>query len=117
MPFYALATIELITSLAGIQGTKQVWYADNSTVAGSLICLQNCWDSITIKGPPFGYFANSQKSWLIIKPSRQAEASCIVEGTGVNITTSGRSHLGAPLGTQSYIEEYSVYPTKSESLV
>ena len=108
MPFYVLATIPLIRSLAGIQGIKQVWYADDSTAAGSLIGLRNWWDSITIKGPPLGYFANSQKSWLIIKPSRQAEATHIFEGTSVNITTSGRPHLGTPLhvGTQSYVEEY-----------
>ena len=106
MSFYALATIPLIKSLAGIQGTKQVWYADDSTATGSLIGLRNWWDSITIKAPLFGYFANSQKSWLITKPSRQAEAAHIFEGTGVNIATSGRPHLGIPLGTQSYVEEY-----------
>ena len=106
MLFYALATILLVRSLAGIQGTKQVWYADDSTAAESLLGLWNSWDSITIKVSPFGYFANSQNSSLIIKPSRQDEATCIFEGTGVNITTSGKPYLGAPLNTQSYIEKY-----------
>ena len=27
-------------------------------------------------------------------------------GTGINITTEGRKHLGAALGSRSYLEEY-----------
>ena len=41
MAFYTLATTPLIRSLVGIQETKQVWYTDDFTAAGSLTGLRN----------------------------------------------------------------------------
>ena len=55
--------------------------------------------------PPFGYFVNSQKSWLITKPSHLAIAERTFEGTRDNITSTGKPHLGVPLGSQSFQEE------------
>ena len=41
MPMYALATIPLIDQLSSIQDVTQVWYADDASVAGSLLPSEN----------------------------------------------------------------------------
>ena len=55
---------------------------------------------------PFWLPRNGLKSWLITKPALQSEAERLFDGTGVSISTSGRPHLGAPLGSQSFVEEF-----------
>ena len=46
------------------------------------------------------------KSWLIIKPEVEGKAKTIFHGSGVQITTEGKRHLGASLGSTKYKEEY-----------
>ena len=106
MPFYAIATTPLIQLQAKISDTKQVWYADDSTAAGTLDGLQNWWNSISSIGPSFGYFANDTKTWLITKPSLEDKAKRLFDDTNVNITTFGRPHLGAPLGSDEFIQQF-----------
>ena len=57
-------------------------------------------------GPPLGYYPNSKKSWLVVKPEKEGSAKEMFVGTGINITTEGRKHLGAALGSRSYLEQY-----------
>ena len=51
-----------------------------------------------VSGPPLGYFPNPQKCWLIVKPEKERPAK--------GITTEGRKHLGAALGSREFFEEY-----------
>ena len=57
-------------------------------------------------GRKFGYFSQVSKSWLIIKPEVEGKAKAIFQGSGVQITTEGKRHLGASLGSTKYKEEY-----------
>ena len=57
-------------------------------------------------GPPLGYFPSPQKSWLIVKPKKGQAAKEIFSETAINITTEGRKHLGAALGSRDFLEEY-----------
>ena len=57
-------------------------------------------------GPFIGYFAKPSKSWLIVKPKYFDEASVCFKNTGLNITTEGRKHLGALVGSDSFKESY-----------
>ena len=57
-------------------------------------------------GPSFGYHPNAPKTWLITKETYLQEATTLFYGTGVNITAQGRPHLGAAIGTPSYVTEY-----------
>ena len=57
-------------------------------------------------GPSFGYHPNAPKTWLITKETHLQEATTLFYGTGVNITAQGRPHLGAAIGTPSYVTEY-----------
>ena len=54
--------------------------------------------------PLFGYYVNAIKSWLLVKTDSLQEATTIFADTGLNITTSGVRHLGAPLGDASFSE-------------
>ena len=41
-----------------------------------------------------------------VKPEKEGWAKEMFAGTGINITTEGRKHLGAALGSRSYLEQY-----------
>ena len=53
-----------------------------------------------------GYFPNAKKCWLIIKPEREQAARVVSRDTTINVTTEGHKHLGAALGSRSFLEEY-----------
>ena len=41
-----------------------------------------------------------------MKPCREEEARELIAGTAISVTTEGQKHLGAALGSRSYLEEY-----------
>ena len=57
-------------------------------------------------GPSYGYFVNPGKTWLIVKPQHERDAIELFSGTGIGITSEGKRHLGAALGSQSFLESY-----------
>ena len=105
MPMYALATIPLISRL-GESSDVQVWYADDASAAGGLSSIRSWWDNLSSLGPSFGYFANAPKTWLITKHSLLVKAKEIFHDTPVKISSQGRPHLGAPLGSQEFVDQF-----------
>ena len=57
-------------------------------------------------GPKFGYFPEPKKSWLIVKSDCFDKAIHVFNDTNIQITTQGRRHLGAALGTSQFRNEY-----------
>ena len=100
MSMYAIGIIPLIQKVSC--GVKQVWYADDATAAGQLKPIQQWWDNLQGLGPDFGYFVNSSKTTLIVKEHHLAEAMKVFENTNISITTEGKQHLGAALGTEAF---------------
>ena len=96
MSLYAVSLQPLITRLTIASSAKQCWYADDATGFGSL----------EERGSGLGYFPNAKKCWLIVKPCREEEARELFAGMAINVTTEGQKHLGAALGSRSYLEEY-----------
>ena len=43
---------------------------------------------------------------VVTKPNKEETARSIFEETAINITTEGRKHLGAALGSSYYLEQY-----------
>lgn len=103
MAMYALGTLPLIHAVA-IPGANQTWYADDATAGGHLMHIRHWWDQLASKGPKYGYYVNSGKSWLIVKEKHLARAERTCTGTGIRITCEGKRHLGAALGT--FVNEY-----------
>ena len=56
--------------------------------------------------PDYGYYPNANKTWLIVKDSIHEEAKSMFKSTGVSITVEGKRHLGAAIGTNSFVKSY-----------
>ena len=57
-------------------------------------------------GPYLGYFPNTEKCWIIVKPPKEERVREVFKDTPINVTTEGQKHLGAALGSRSYASEY-----------
>ena len=105
MAMYALAVSPLIKDMKNCN-TKQVWYADDSSAGGRLNNLKAWWESLLERGPAYGYFANPDKSWLVLKEDKYNKAKEIFHNTNMNITKEGRRYLGSALGNDSFLEAF-----------
>ena len=105
MAMYAIAPVPLMKK-AETTSAKQVWFADDATSGGKLVGLRHWWDILTSVGPHYGYDINAVKTWLIVKPNQVKRANEIFSDTGINITPEGARHLGAALGSSSFIQKY-----------
>ena len=100
MAMYAVGILPLINQLQS-SDANQVWFADDATAGGCLEQLHEWWVKLNNLGPPFGYFPNPSKTWLIVKEKHLSTATQRFLNTGVNITTEGKRHLGAALASSS----------------
>ena len=108
MPAYALAILPLMSIINSYHNSttvKQSAFADDICGAGKLLSLKSWWDMVNYYGPHLGYYAESTKSWLIVKQEFYSDAQKIFEGTGINISVEGRKHLGAVIGSQDFKEK------------
>ena len=101
MPMYAISVVPVIRQLISI--TKQVWYA---AAGGSLLQLKDWWSGLLSFGRHFGYHVNAVKTWLVVKEEYLSSAQRIFDGSGIQITSAGRPYLGAAIGSQDYIRNY-----------
>ena len=112
MTVYAIAIIPLILMILEITESlsdctsKAAAYADDLTEAGCIPGLKYWWNQLCELGPNFGYFPLALKPWLIIKPEVDGKVKTTFQGSGVQITTEGKRHLSASLGSTKYKEEY-----------
>ena len=108
MSFYGLSTSLLINRLANVASrVKQVWLSDDPTGAGSLLQLLDWWNTIISEGKIISYNVNESKSWLILKNESDIDtAKEIFTNTAIQLTTSGKRHLGAAIGNQLFKDEY-----------
>ena len=103
MQFYGVSIITILNVLKlEIPSVSQVWLADDASGAGKLGELFKWWKMIIHEGQKYGYFVKPSKSWLILKdPSREAECIDLFETSKINISITGKKHLGAALGTDA----------------
>ena len=106
MSMYAISLQPLISLLHNRSTAKQCRFADDATGAGPIEEVKQWWDELREAGPPLGYYPNSKKCWLVVKPEKEGRGKEMLAGTGINITSEGRKHLGAVLGTRSYLKQY-----------
>ena len=60
MPMFAIGVVPLIRHLYST--ARQVWYADDSAAAGSLLELRRWWDRLNHIGPKFPWKKNKKKN-------------------------------------------------------
>ena len=105
-PIYAIGLDPLINKLRGCDDVKQSGFADDLSGAGTIDSLKIWWDKIIELGPKIGYFAKPSKSWLIVKPHFFEQAKEVLKNSGLQITTQGRRHLGAVVGSEEFKKEF-----------
>ena len=54
----------------------------------------------------YGYYPNTVKSLLIMKPDKDVLARDLFNGSNIKITSTGACHLGATVGSEEFKEEY-----------
>ena len=91
----------LITRLNPSSLTKKIWYANDAADAGPLRELRNVLNGME---PSFGYYPNAKK-WET-KQGKEGAARELFRDTAINISAQGQKHLGAVLGSKTYLEEY-----------
>ena len=65
------------------------------------------WEKISEEGKKYGYFVKPSKSWLVLKdPNKLEEAKQLFQNTPINITTDGKRHLGAAIGSSQSKSDY-----------
>ena len=107
MPWYSVSTTTMISHLqTNHHSVKQVWLADDAAAAGKIKDLHEWYLCLEQIGLQHGYYVNGSKSWLIVKSPELAEIAKEVFGDSVNITTEGKRHLGAVIGSENYKKEY-----------
>ena len=106
MYLYAVSVQPFIIRLNASTFVKQCWFAADDTGAGSLGELKKWWGELNESGPCLGYFPNAKKCRLIVKPEKEEAARDLFRQTLINISTQAQKHLGAVLGSRSYLDEY-----------
>ena len=113
MAIYALGILPLMWTVRNAclevngQGTLiHVAYADDLTGCGSLILLRLWFDQLIAHGKSIGYYVNAGKTWLIVPEKHLAAAQRIFADVKIKITTEGKRHLGATVGSETYKATY-----------
>ena len=58
---------------------KEVSFANNFSVTGSLDIIKDYWDKLTAIGPKYGYFLKPAKSYLLVKKKINGSAKFICQ--------------------------------------
>ena len=78
MAIYSIAISPLLDIMIATAGnnSKMAAFTDDMSAAGKVISLKDCWNRLIEVGPIYGYYPQSTKSWLIVKPYRQIHRQC-----------------------------------------
>ena len=68
------------------------------------------------RGPSFGYHPNASKTYLVVKEEHEQQAKEVFTDTCINITMSGKRHLGAALGSKTFIQRIQFKDGRRKSL-
>ena len=98
MSMYSVGILPLIHCVSG--DVKQVWCADDATAANELSNLWEWWDNLVTSRPDFAYFIIASKTSLVVKEGHLADA------VKTQISTEGKPHLAAALGTETFVHEF-----------
>jgi len=93
-------------SVSKDHATVSAGFADDLTAAGKIKELLIWWEKLCSLGLDFGYYPEAKKSWLITKAKFESTAKAIFKDSQVNVTTEGKRHLGATIGTDGFKKSY-----------
>ena len=79
---------------------KMMEFADGVAATGNLEAVKRWWDTLMQIGPNYGYYRLLTKPWLIVNENKLEKAVRVVGGKNIQISTEGKQHLGAGIGTK-----------------
>ena len=85
---------------------KEVAFADDFTIAGKIEGIRSYWELLQQVGPLYAYFPKPSKSYLVVKEQYLENATETFRGSEVKITTEGKKHLGAAIGSEDFKASY-----------
>ena len=85
---------------------KQVWFEDDYAGAGRIKVLYDWYKYKSKEGRKYAYHVNGSKSWLIVNSQQLMSEAELVFAGEVNISTEGKRHLGAVIGSKNYKAQY-----------
>ena len=107
MVIYSLAVLPLIQHLA-THPNHQMWYADDSSNAGSFDGIEEWYLDLAAEGPKIGYQPEPTKSILVVSEKNFSKAERKFNYLGFEVTTGAR-YLGGYVGNNTsknrYIED------------
>ena len=86
--------------------SKEVVFADDFSVPGSLNSIKDYWDKLTEIGPKYGYFPKLIKSFLIVKEKKLMEAQNLFANSSVNMIAERKRDLDAVIESTECRDEY-----------
>ena len=103
MGAYALGILPLLQFLFDFisvneLNAREVAFADDFTVTSKISSIKNYWSQLTSIGPKYGYFPKASKYYLIVKEDQLPNTTTLFDNSNVNITVTGKRHLGAIVG-------------------
>ena len=96
----------LLLDIAEPNRPKMAAFADDLTCAGKLTQIKTWWEHLKKIGPKYGYHPQPVKSFLIVKEQYAQKARDLFKDTDIKVTSAGKGHLGAVIGSQKYTSEY-----------
>ena len=105
MAIYAIGLTPMLEELKNFN-IIMVAFADDLTAVGTFDSLRSWWDNLMKTGPIFGYHPQPTKSWLIVKDARIGDAKRSFNGSNVQLTSAGKRHLGAVIGSGEFRNSY-----------
>ena len=110
MQFYAIGVMPLVRLLKEPQPSRWVqnWFADDSACIAALKHLKEWLKILLAEGPKFGYFAEPNKSYLIVSPAFIEVAKEMFSEFQINVVTGNRflgSYIGSVMDTKDWIEK------------
>ena len=108
MFMYAAGVMPLVTKLKDPSRHRQNWFADDSSCGGRLQRVYEWLANLQALGPAYGYFPESFKSIVIVKPGLLSAAQALFEHLQVDVRLSSRflgGCFGDEAGVKAYVEE------------
>ena len=105
MFMYAAGVIPLVTKLKDPSRHQQNWFADNSSCGGQLQRVYERFVNLQALGPAYGYFPESFKSIVIVKPGLLSAAPALFEHLQVDVRLCSR-FLGGCIGDEARVKAY-----------
>ena len=68
--------------------------------------LRSWWNRLSTIGLQYGYHHNASKTFLVVKDEYEDEAKAMFGDTYISVTTCGKRHLGAAVGSRDFATEY-----------